>query len=160
MEGVHAAEQAVTDGEAGLLHSRIWRGLIFFPGRMWHILGVICPRNFTTLCILSLLRWAGPVQATDKPNGERTDGHIARTRTMVREGPKGPICPVQGPAPVSNLRRGGIGEELDGRRSGGPESQAQKHQRDASMPGTSSGKRGGLERWQSCPREDHGRTSS
>lgn len=104
MEGVYVAEQAVTDREAGLLHSRIWRGLIYFSGRMGHNLDVICPRNFTTLCILSPLRWAGSVQVTDKPNGERTDGHIARTRTVVREGPKGPICPVQGPAPVSNLR--------------------------------------------------------
>lgn len=34
MEGVHAAEQTVTDGETGLLHSRIWRGLIYFSGRM------------------------------------------------------------------------------------------------------------------------------
>lgn len=104
MGGAHAGEQAVTDGEAGLLHSRIWRGLIYFPGRVGHNLDVICLRNFTTLCILSLLRWARPVQATDKPDGEGTDGHIARPRTMVREGPKGPICPVQGPAPVRNPR--------------------------------------------------------
>lgn len=43
MEGVYAAEQAVTDREAGLLHSRIWRGLIYFSGRMGHNLDVICP---------------------------------------------------------------------------------------------------------------------
>lgn len=35
-------------------------------------LDVICARNFTTLCILSLLRWAGPAQATDKLDGEYT----------------------------------------------------------------------------------------
>lgn len=53
----------MTDREAGLLYSRIWRGLTYFPERMEHNLDVICPRNFTALCVLSLLRWAVPIQA-------------------------------------------------------------------------------------------------